>query len=385
MGRYILRRLLGIIPLLFGITIVSFLIMELAPGDFLATLKLNPQIAPESIEQMRKNFGLDKPWHVRYLLWLQNILFRFDFGQSFAFHVPVWDLIKDRLWNTFILSFAGAVIGWIFAIPLGVYGATKQHSLSDRLLTFFSYLGVAIPSFFSALLLLFLALSTKLTELHELQALIVILSLGMTILALFLSPRKSGANNFKALLKTAILSFLSAYSFMSISYLFLRWLNLPMGGMQTPDYLFLSPLGKLLDLIRHLFIPAAVLGIGSIAYLMRQMRANLLDVLMAEYVITARAKGVPEIFVIWKHAVRNAINPLITIFGFELGSLFSGALMVEIITAWPGLGRLMYEAILQKDQYVVMGDLILSSVMLISGNLIADILLAFSDPRIRYE
>lgn len=378
MGRYIMRRLLGIIPLLLGISIISFIIMELAPGDFLSTLKLNPQISPESIEQMTRNFGLDKPWYVRYWLWLTNILFKLDFGQSFAFHVPVWDLIKDRMWNTFILSFAGAVIGWVFAIPLGVYGAVKQHSLGDRVLTFFSYLGVAVPSFFSALLFLFLALSAKLTELKEVQGILLVLSAGAAILALFLSPKKWD-------FKVGVPAFIVTYALAACLFLLLRLLNLPMGGMQSADYLFMNTGERFVDLLRHLLIPAVVLGIGSIAYLMRQMRANLLDVLRAEYIVTARAKGLKEPVVIWKHAVRNAINPLITIFGFELGTLFSGALMIEILTAWPGLGRLIYEAILQKDQYVVMGDLIFSAVMLIVGNLAADILLAFSDPRIKYE
>lgn len=396
MGRYIIRRILGIIPLLLGITVISFIIMELAPGDFLSNLKLNPQISPESIEQMRKNFGLDQPWYVRYWMWLRNILFRLDFGHSFAFHIPVWDLIKPRMWNTFLLSVSGAVIGWLLAIPLGVYGAVKQHSLGDRLLTFFSYLGVAVPSFFAALLLLFIALAAKLTELNEVQGVLINVALCVTVLALCLTPRDASAWNkdendkffsrhIKALLKVGLVTFSLTYLIGTSFFVALRWFNLPMGGMQSPDYMFISSWSRFIDLLRHLLIPATVLGIGSIAYLMRQMRANLLDVLRAEYITTARAKGLPENVVIWKHGVRNAVNPLITIFGFELGSLFSGALMVEILTAWPGLGRLMYEAILQKDQYVVMGDLILSAAMLIAGNLIADILLAVSDPRIKYE
>lgn len=325
MARYIVRRLLVIPPLLLGISLLAFVIIQLAPGDYLSTLSLNPQISPTLIQEMRKQFGLDQPAWKQYLKWLWNVAAHLNFGYSFEFKVPILDLIAQRLWNTLILSLSAMVLSWGIAIPIGTYAATRVYSLQDRSLTFLAYLGIAIPSFFLALLLLYLAATLK----------------G-------------------------------------------KGVNLPIGGMQSPEFLYLSPWEKMVDLIHHLLLPTLVLGIGGVAYLMRQMRANLLETLRADFMTTARAKGLPERTVVWKHGVRNAINPLITLFGFELGSLLSGALMVEIVMAWPGLGRLMYEALLRKDLYLIMGDLVIGSLLLIIGNLISDILLAMSDPRIRY-
>ncbi len=318
---YISRRLLHMVPLLLGISLISFIIIQLAPGDFLTQQALNPQVSAERIAQEKARFGLDKPVYVQYFIWLKNAL-HLDFGYSFSYRVPVFRLIGSRLFNTFILSLSAMIFTWILSIPLGIISAIKQYSWIDKLLTFLAFLGLAIPNFFFALLLLFMAMRTG-------------------------------------------------------------WF--PVGGMYSIDYQSFSFLGKIWDRVYHLILPTIVLGTAGMAGLMRQMRGNLLDYLKADFVTTARAKGLSERVVIWKHAVRNAINPIITIFGLSLPALLSGAALTEIVMAWPGLGRLMLEAVLAQDLYLVMGSLIMGSALLILGNLVADLLLAWVDPRIRYD
>lgn len=309
------------IPLLLGITILSFLIIQLSPGDFLAEIRLNPVVSQETVDQMRADFGLDQPLHVQYLKWLKNIV-RGDFGYSFSFHVPVLWLINSRLMNTLLLNVVALVIAWVIAIPIGIHAATRQYSATDNMLSLASYIGISTPTFFSGLLALFFAFKTRL---------------------------------------------------------------LPIGGMTSLDYDLLSWYGKVLDVARHIIIPASVLAFLGVAGLMRQMRANLLEVLRQDYVKTARSKGLSERVVINKHAVRNAINPLITIFGFELGGLIGGSAILENVVGWPGLGQLILESALRKDLYLVMGSLVIGGITLVLGNLVADVLLAYSDPRIRYD
>jgi peptide/nickel transport system permease protein len=321
MLRHVLRRLIQMVPLLIGITILSFLIIQLSPGDFLAEIRLNPVVSQETVDQMRANFGLDRPLHIQYLRWLGNIV-RGDFGYSFAFQVPVVWLIKSRLLNTLLLSVTSLIIAWLIAIPIGIHAATHQYSPSDNLLSFTAYVGISTPTFFSGLLLLYGAFKTG-------------------------------------------------------------WL--PIGGMTSLDYDLFPWYGKVLDVARHLVIPASVLAFLTVAGLMRQMRGNLLEVLRQDYVKTARAKGLSGRVVIYKHAVRNAINPLITIFGLELGGLLGGAAILENVVAWPGLGQLILDSVVRKDLYVVMASLVFGGVTLVVGNLIADLLLAVSDPRIRYD
>jgi peptide/nickel transport system permease protein len=297
------------------------LIIQLSPGDYLAEMRLNPIVSQQTVDQMRRNFGLDQPLYMQYLKWLWNAL-HLNFGYSFAFQVPVIWLIGSRLLNTVLLNVVSLVVAWLLAVPLGIHAARRQYSWSDNALSFGAYLGISTPTFFSGLFLLYMAYRTG-------------------------------------------------------------WL--PIGGMTSIDYDFLSTWGKVLDVARHMVIPVLVLGVFSIAGLMRQMRANLLEVLRHDYVRTARAKGLAETIVVYRHAVRNAINPLITIFGFELGGLLGGSAILEITIGWPGLGKLIAEAVIQKDLYVVMASLVIGSVTLVLGNLTADVLLAYSDPRIRYD
>ena len=321
MRTYVLRRLLQIVPLLLGISALTFLLLYLAPGDFLNTMAENPAISPETIEAMRRNFGLDKPAWVQFLLYVANV-FRGNFGESFSHHLPVFTVLRAGLANTLVLAVAAAVVTWGLAIPLGVWAAVRQHGWVDRVLSFGAFVWLSVPEVLSGLLLLLFAARTG-------------------------------------------------------------WF--PVGGMHSLDYDQLGGAGQALDLLRHLVLPAIVVGLIPLAARMRQMRANLLDVLRLEYVTTARAKGLGEGVVVFKHALRNAINPLITLFGYTLGALISGSFVAEVIFSWPGIGRITLEAILSQDQYLVMGAVLMASTMLILGNLVADLLLAVADPRIAYD
>jgi peptide/nickel transport system permease protein len=324
MIRYILRRLLLLGPLLLGITFVSWAAIQLAPGsgDYFQSLVLQyPQISPKTIAALRAEFGMDQPPLIQYLHWLWSIL-HLNFGLSFAYNVPVKWLIGSRALNTLLLSITSLIAAWSIAIPLGIYSAVHQYSFMDGLLSTGAFVAISVPSFFSALLLLYAAFWTHLV---------------------------------------------------------------PLQGLTSPDFDFLPWWRQVLDVAWHLILPTIALGVFSVGGLMRYMRTNLLDVLRADYVKTARAKGIAERVVILKHAVRNAINPLVTLFGFELGGLLSGAAFVENVLGYPGLGRLILEAVLKKDVFVVMGSLLLGSVLLILGNLMADVLLAYVDPRIRYD
>src|SRR5438874_1779847 len=320
MRTYVLRRLLQILPLLLGISALTFLLLQLAPGDFLNQMAENPAISAETIEAMRHRFGLDQPWYVQYLLYLRNLLLHFDFGESFSRHQPVFVVLREGLANTLLLAGAAAVVTWGLAIPLGVWAAVRQHSWVDRVLSFGAFVWLSVPEVLSGLLLLLFAARTG-------------------------------------------------------------WF--PVGGMHSLDWDQLDGPGKALDLLRHLALPAIVVGLIPLAARMRQMRASLLDVLRLEYVTTARAKGLGERQVVFKHALRNALNPLITLFGYTLGALVSGSFIVETTFGWPGLGLITLEALNAQDQHLVMGSVLLASMVLIAGNLVADIMLAVADPRIR--
>ncbi len=320
MTKLVIKRLLHMIPVLLGISFLTFMVMQLAPGDFLSTMQLNPQVSTATIASMRQRFGLDQPWYLQYLIWLKNIFLHLDFGESFSRHQPVFLVLRTALANTFLLAFTAACITWVLAIPLGVIAAVKQHSWLDRISSLAAFLGISVPEVFLALLLILLAAKTG-------------------------------------------------------------WF--PIGGMRSVNYEQLNAFQRAMDLGHHIVLPAIVLATVPLASRMRQMRGNLLDVLRADYVTTARAKGLTEGTVIVKHAVRNAINPLVTLFGYTLGSLLSGAFLVEVVMSWPGLGRITIDALVARDLYVVMGSVMMASALLILGNLVADILLAVTDPRIK--
>ena len=317
---YIVKRLLQALLTIFLASLVSFIIIQLAPGDYLDTLRDNPKIDPQRIQQLEEQFGLDKPWHVQYFLWLWRVISKGDFGMSFVSQRPVASLIWERVPATLLLAIASLIFTWAIAIPLGIVAAVKQNQAIDRILRVISYAGQGFPSFITALLLLIFAQMTA---------------------PLF-----------------------------------------PVGGMTSIFHAQLSPLGKVIDVLWHMILPTIALSITSFAGLQRITRGELLDVLRQDYIQTARAKGNPENRVIYVHALRNAINPLITLLGFELASLLSGAFIAEFFFNWPGLGRLTLQAVRAQDLYVLMASLIVGAVLLIVGNLVADLLLKVADPRI---
>ncbi len=323
MRTYVIRRILQMIPLLIGISMISFFVLNLSPGDFLAQIEMNPDISSAVIAQMRAEFGLDQPVWVQYFNWLKEVM-QLNFGYSFAYRIPVTDLIGGRILNTFRLSLAATILTWVVAIPIGVHAAINRYTVRDNILTFFTFFGISIPNFFFGLIILY---------------------------------------------------FLARYGLF----------NLPVGGMTSWYHEELSFMGRMWDYIRHLIPPTIVLATSGMAGLMRQMRGQMMDAMGQDYVRTARSKGLSDRVVIYKHALRNAINPLITIFGFSISALLSGAAITEIVFSYPGLGNMLLTAVRQKDLYVAMAGLLMGSALLILGNLLADILLAITDPRIRYN
>jgi len=321
MIKFIIRRILVSIPLLLGISFLTFLLITLTPGNFFDTLKMDPRVSPDTIAHYEKLYHLDKPLLEQYVVWLKNIA-KLDLGYSFYYSCPVTDIMKVRLWNTFVLSMSSLIFTWVIAIPLGILMAVHRNRFIDKALSFVSFLLLSVPSFFFAILFLYAISVTG---------------------------------------------------------------GLPLGGMQSVHFDSLSWWQKFLDLAKHLIIPTVVISLGSIAALQRVMRSNLLDVLGQQYILAARAKGLPENKVIFKHALRNAINPMITLLGYHLSGLLSGAALIEIICSWPGIGALMLTAVRAKDVYLVMANMMMGGILLLLGNLLADILLAWADPRIRYE
>ncbi len=321
MLKYIARRLVILIPELWIITVIVFTLLQLSPGDFLDQYRLDPSVSKETLKAMEREYGLDKPAVVQYFYWLGKVV-RFDFGQSFYYRRPVASLIYERLLGTLVLSLYSFVLSWIIGVVLGVVSALKKYTLTDKILTVVAFSGLAVPGFFLALLLLYMAAKTG-------------------------------------------------------------WF--PIGGMYSPENTKMDVWNAFKDIFLRLQLPAFTLTFGGFAGLMRYMRGSLLDVLNEDYVEFARAKGMPERVVIYKHALRNAINPLVTMFGYSLAGLLSGAVITETIFSWPGLGRLTYQALLQKDYYVVMASTVIGTILLVLGNLVGDILLAAVDPRIRYE
>jgi peptide/nickel transport system permease protein len=320
MLRFVLRRLLQMIPLLIGITFLSFVVVDLAPGDFFDTLSMNPSISPEMVKEMKAEFGYGQPLPVRYGRWLWRVV-HLDLGMSIAYRVGVLDLIESRALNTVILAVASMVFTWALAIPIGVIVALRRGTFLDRALSFVAFFGMSVPSFFLAFLLMYVALETG-------------------------------------------------------------WF--PVGGTTSLDYPILSPTEQIGDRIAHLVLPVIVLGTGGMASLMRLMRSQILEIQSADYVRTARAKGVPEWLVVSKHVLRNAMNPFVTLAGYELGTLLGGAALVEAVMNLQGLGTLMLDAVRSLDLYLVMGSVLMGSILLLVGNLLADVALTLVDPRIDF-
>ena len=328
-------------------SLVTFGVIRLPRGDVLSSYRSDPRVSPEVVKKLEQKYRFDRSFVVQYAFWMKNLVsvgwpetkelpktfgakvagwiprVQFDLGYSFVYKRPVSDIIGERLIRTLRLSLVSLVLVWAVAVPLGVYSSVHQYSAGDKILSFISFLGMSFPSFFLALLLLYVVSLTGL---------------------------------------------------------------LPIGGVSSSPIVYnkLHFLGKILDIAKHMLVPAVVVVTGSLAGMQRLMRGNMLEVLRMQYVTTARAKGLPEGRVVYRHALRNAINPMITIFGYEFSGLLSGVALTEMITSYPGLGLLMLEAVRAQDIFLVMSSLMISGVMLIAGNLIADVLLAAADPRISY-
>lgn len=316
--RYIAKRLLQTIPLLIIVSLISFFIIRLSPIDPLAELRLNPSISQETLDKEVKRLNLDKPIAVQYFSWAKSFV-RGDLGYTSAGE-KVSVKLKERIPNTLLLTLVVIFMTWSVGLPLGILSAVKKGTFFDRFLTVLASIGMAIPSFFFAILMLIFAV-------------------------------KSG------------------------------WF--PVGGLTSYNFNEMGFFAKFIDIAKHLVLPSFVLFTISLSGLQRQMRANMLEVLDSDYVKFARAKGLSEGKVIFKHALRNAINPMITLLGFEFAGLLSGAALTEYVFQYPGLGRLILEAVMKSDINLVMASLMMGTIMLIAGNLLADILLMVTDPRLR--
>jgi peptide/nickel transport system permease protein len=321
MRYFIVRRLLYVVPLLFAITFFAFLFIHIAPGDFLDSLRLNPQVSRDAIRLYEEKFCLNKPFLIQYGAWLKNV-FSGDLGYSFAYKAQVSRVIATRAAHTILLSLSSFIFIWLIVIPLGVAASLHKNKFIDKIISFCSYIGISTPAFFWAFIFLYAATLTG-------------------------------------------------------------WL--PLGGMRSLRFDELSFWQKIGDIARHLIIPVLVLSIGSIAGLSRILRAHMLEIMGLPYILGAQARGLSRRRILYVHVLRNALNPMITIFGYQFSDLLSGAALVEIIIGWPGLGQVTLEAVRSQDLYLVMGSMLIGGIMLIAGNLLSDILLAYADPRIRYE
>ena len=316
--KYILKRILQTIPLLIIVSLISFFIIRLSPVDPLAELRLNPSVSQETLQKETQRLGLDKPIIVQYGKWAKSFI-QGDLGIT-SNGEKVSTKLKERIPNTLLLTTIVILLTWLVGIPLGIVAALNWKTPFDRILTVLTSIGMAIPSFFFAVLLLIFAARTG-------------------------------------------------------------WF--PVGGLTSANFADMNFFRQFLDITHHLILPVTVLFTLSLAGLQRQMRANMLDVLDSDYVKFARAKGLSEKQVVYKHALRNAINPLITLLGFEFAGLLSGAALTEYVFQYPGLGRLILEAVLKSDINLVMASLMMGAIMLVIGNMIADILLIITDPRVK--
>ncbi|TSA07356.1 MAG: ABC transporter permease [Deltaproteobacteria bacterium] len=322
MATYILKRFFLMIPIFLGITVISFAVLHLAPGapTEMQTM-MQPKVSLEARARLNAIYGLDKPLHIQYVDWLKRLV-RFDFGRSFSSdNRPVQEKIMERLPVTLFINILSLVLILVVAIPIGILSAVHRYSLFDKATTLFVFVGFATPTFWLALLL------------------------------------------------------------MLVFGVHLDWL--PISGLKSLNYEYLGFWGKVVDLGRHLILPVLLSAFGGLAGLSRYMRGNMLEVIRQDYILTARAKGLPERVVIYKHALRNALLPVVTVLGLSIPGLIGGSVIFESIFAIPGMGQLFYGAVMARDYPVVMGELVIGAVLTLIGNLVADISYALVDPRIR--
>jgi peptide/nickel transport system permease protein len=325
---YIVRRLLLIIPLLVILSIVSFIIIQLPPGDYLTVYleqlrRSGTLVSEETIARLVKEYGLDQPIYMQYFIWMKNIITQGNFGRSLQWNRPINELIRERLILSVVLSLLSITLTWLIGVPIGIYSAIRQYSLFDYVFTFLGFIGLSIPGFLLALIIIWFAYS----------------QFGLMVTGLF-----------------------------SQAYVDAPW-----------------SLAKVVDMLKHIWVPVIIIGMAGTAGLIRTMRANLLDELRKQYVIVARAKGLPERRLLFKYPVRIAINPMISTIGWTLPSIFSGETIVSIVLNLPTMGPLFMQALLAQDMYLAGSFVLIASFLTLIGTLLSDILLAWVDPRIRYE
>lgn len=325
---FIVKRMLWMLPFLLAISFLSFVLIQLPPGDYVTTYIATLAASNEVVDQataadLRNRFGLDQPMIIQYWKWISNIVLHGDFGLSFEWQQPVGDLIWERMALTLLLTFSTLLVTWGVALPIGVFSAVKKYSIGDYVVTFLSFLGLAVPSFLLALVLMYVAA----------------VEFGQNVGGLF-----------------------------SDQYLTAPW-----------------SMAKVVDLMQHLWIPVIILAVSGTASLIRVMRANMLDELNRPYVTTARAKGLSEFTLLVKYPMRMALNPFISTIAWLLPNLVSGSIIVAIVLSLPTAGPLLLQSLMSQDMYLAGAFILLICVLTVTGSLISDILLALVDPRIRLE
>jgi peptide/nickel transport system permease protein len=319
--KYLERRAIHAVLLLIGASVLSFLFSSLAPGSFFDEMKLNPQISAETVAALRSQYGLDQPLPVKYFRWVKSVL-RGEWGYSFAYNRPVRSLLMVRARNTLLLTTLAMALAWLIAVPVGVWVASRRRRWEDRLASASTSLLLSLPE--------------------------LVLALGLL-------------------------------------YLVIRTHALPVGGMVSTRFDRLGLWGRVRDLAAHLIVPVTTLVLASLPILVRHVRASMIEVLQAPFIQAARGHGIGRARVLFRYALPAAANPLISLFGLSVAGLLSGSLLVEVITGWPGLGPLLLEACFSRDIYVVIGVVMASTMFMIFGSLVADIMLVVADPRIRTD
>lgn len=317
--RYLIRRLVHGVLLLGGVSVLTFVLLQAAPGDFFTDLRVSPDVSARALEALRAERGLDRPLPQRYLHWLAGIA-RGDFGRSLAYNMPAGELLKTRARNTLLLTVAATLLAWLLAIPIALWAAVRKGGWIDRAVGLGTSFLLAVPDLLLALLFLVISVRTGL---------------------------------------------------------------FPVGGMTSPGFADLSMAAQARDLAHHLLLPLAAIVLGTLPVIVRHARSSILAVLDAPFVQAARAHGLQRRTILFRYALRAAANPLISLFGFSIATLLSASLLVEIVMGWPGLGPLLLEAMLAHDLNLVVGAVIFSTLLLLMGNLTADLLLYAADPRIR--
>ncbi|WP_299428222.1 ABC transporter permease [uncultured Meiothermus sp.] len=395
---YIVRRLFQLVPTFLGATLLAFLVIQLAPGDFVTRLELDPTQTRESIAELRQQFGLDQSMPVQYAKWLSGIMQGY-LGLSLSYKTDVWSVIGPRILNSLVLVLLATLVIYMVAIPIGVYSAVNKYTLSDRTFTVLAFLGLAVPNFFFGLIMLFLAvwlddltamrilpiggMTTEFVHIGNLtraaQWLLVPLLVGLIALAALVwqRHRKHRPVPFSWNLGVWLLGF----GTIALLFPFFQGPGLP----QSMPYTDAPFWARATNVLWHAVPVVIVVATAGLAGLIRVMRGQMLDVLSQDYIRTARSKGLNERVVIYKHALRNAVIPFIAGIGGLLPALIGGAGLVEVVMAWPGITPALLEAISAIDVYVIMGLITITTLLLIVGNLVSDLLLAWVDPRIRYS